>query len=241
MIYVMSDIHGNRSAFHTICEQIDLQPADEIYILGDVIDRHPYGIEILREIMDMPHAHMLLGNHEYMMMDALKFPYEETKANQSISTSDLRKLWYWNGGGVTHHGWNQTPKNIQADIVDYLKALPLNIDLELNGQRWKLVHATATELYDIAGEGDDESRAHFSVWDRNTVFMLGQNKQYTVVFGHTPTVEFQKANPLKILYLENLIGIDCGAGWSEKSYGTHMGGRLACLRLDDRKEFYSRP
>ena len=39
MIYVMSDIHGNTRRFDSILKQIDLQPEDTLYILGDVIDR----------------------------------------------------------------------------------------------------------------------------------------------------------------------------------------------------------
>ena len=54
MIYVLSDIHGNAKNFDAILQQICLQPEDILYILGDVIDRHPDGIRILRKIMSMP-------------------------------------------------------------------------------------------------------------------------------------------------------------------------------------------
>ena len=72
MIYVMSDIHGQKRRFDSVMKQINLQPDDTLYILGDVIDRNPDGIKILRQIMAMPNAKMLLGNHELMMMNALK-------------------------------------------------------------------------------------------------------------------------------------------------------------------------
>lgn len=42
MIYVLSDIHGNAKNFDAILQQICLQPEDILYILGDVIDRHPH-------------------------------------------------------------------------------------------------------------------------------------------------------------------------------------------------------
>ena len=51
MIYVMSDIHGNMRRFNSIMEQIQLQPEDTLYVLGDVIDRHPDGIRILCKLM----------------------------------------------------------------------------------------------------------------------------------------------------------------------------------------------
>ena len=69
--YVMSDIHGNLDRFEKVLKQIDLQDDDKVYILGDVIDRNPYGIEILLRIMEDERFEMLLGNHEYMMLDYL--------------------------------------------------------------------------------------------------------------------------------------------------------------------------
>ena len=71
MIYVMSDIHGNLERFESIMRQINLKEEDTLYILGDVIDRYPYGIKLLRKIMKMPNVKMLLGNHEYMMLQAI--------------------------------------------------------------------------------------------------------------------------------------------------------------------------
>ena len=44
-------------------DQINLQPDDTLYVLGDVADRFPYGIAILRELMGMPNVKMLLGNN----------------------------------------------------------------------------------------------------------------------------------------------------------------------------------
>ena len=71
MTYVIYDIHGNLRLYREIMEQINLQPEDTIYVLGDVIDRHPDGITILEELMAMPNAKLLLGNHEDMMLSAL--------------------------------------------------------------------------------------------------------------------------------------------------------------------------
>ena len=45
MIYVMSDIHGQKRRFDSVMKQINLQPDDTLYILGDVIDRNPDGIK----------------------------------------------------------------------------------------------------------------------------------------------------------------------------------------------------
>ncbi len=65
MTYVISDIHGNSERFNSIMKQINLQPEDTLYVLGDVIDRYSDGIKILRKLMKMKNVKMLLGNHEY--------------------------------------------------------------------------------------------------------------------------------------------------------------------------------
>ena len=90
MIYVMSDIHGQKRRFDSVMKQINLQPEDTLYVLGDVIDRNPDGIKILRQIMAMLNAKMLLGNHELMMMNALYHPQRmRSGLNTTMSVSSL--------------------------------------------------------------------------------------------------------------------------------------------------------
>lgn len=62
MIYVMSDIHGHRRRFDSVMKQINLQPEDTLYILGDVIDRNPDGIRILQQLRAIAHVLTLIEN-----------------------------------------------------------------------------------------------------------------------------------------------------------------------------------
>lgn len=228
MIYVLSDIHGNERRFRSILDQIGLQPGDTLYILGDVVDRHPGGIRILRTIMGMPNVRMLLGNHEYMMLRALGCPYDD-------NVDDGRALahWYRNGGQVTHDHWKRIRKSLRAEIVAYLHALPLHFDIEVNGTRYKLVHAAPTEEYRV--EPKYKNAVHFAVWKRlGADYVLPGD--YTLVFGHTTTKHYQGNVPMEIWHGDHRLGIDCGSGYPEDS----PYGRLACLRLDDGKVFYSR-
>ena len=57
----MSDIHGNLPFFRSVMRQIRLRKNDTLYILGDVIDRHPDGIKILKYIMKKANIRMLLS------------------------------------------------------------------------------------------------------------------------------------------------------------------------------------
>lgn len=232
MIYVMFDIHGNAIRFNSIMEQIDLQPEDMLYVLGDVVDRYPDGIIILRMLMSMPNVKMILGNHEYMMLDVMDRIDEASREYPRAL-----KLWYRNGGLVTHNYL----KHIRKEVFDYLYSLPTNIDIEVNGQAYTLVHGGAVALYPEYMYHYD-SQEEYAVWHRmhyNSQEIEGR----IIIFGHTPTSEYQHNNPLEIWQSPSggRIGIDCGCGFPYASdQGRHpVYGRLACLRLDDMKVLYS--
>lgn len=233
MIYVLSDIHGNERRFASVMEQIDLQDCDTLCVLGDVIDRHPGGIRILRKLMGMPNVRMILGNHEYMMLRALGYPYDDY-------ADDGRAMehWYRNGGKVTHDHLKHIRKTLRREIVEYLRALPLSIGLTVGGTAYRLVHGAPVETYDHDPKYRNET--HFAVWKRwdLTEELPGAE---TVIFGHTPTRYYQDNTPMEIWTGERRIGIDCGCGYPEWGENPDSRcGRLACLRLDDGKVFYSR-
>ncbi len=73
--------------------------------------------------------------------------------------------------------------------------------------------------------------ADFNLWSRSNVNCEKQYKDYTVICGHTPTLYVEpNQKEMSIIRRKGTIYIDCGA--------TFKGGRLACLRLEDEKEFY---
>ena len=228
MIYALSDIHGNKDAFTSILEQIQFTDNDELYILGDVIDRNPFGMELLVDIMRRPNVHMLLGNHEYMMMQALGLNLHGPKLREAI------RLWFHNGGKVTFDTFTALDRATQQEVISYLKSLPLEFTLTVNNRNFVLVHATSTKmayLYNV----DESEHTHFLVWDRESVRWIpatGVHENEIVIFGHTPTCNLQDKRPLEIFVEDNIIGIDCGAAYPEI-------GRLACVRLDDLRVFYS--
>ena len=231
MNYVLSDIHGNQRRFHSILSQIRLQPGDTLWVLGDVIDRHPKGISILRRIMAMPNVRMLLGNHEYMMLRALGFPRDD-------NADDGRALehWYRNGGKFTHDHLKHLRKSTRREIVEYLLQLPLSAEITVGNRLYRLVHGAPAEAYDDQ-DTKYKNPTHFAVWkrlDRDCPLPGG----CTLIFGHTPTAYYQDRLPMELWYGENRIGIDCGSGYPEADPDGPR-GRLACLRLEDGAVFYS--
>jgi len=219
MIYVVSDIHGNIQRWQSIKHQIKLKPEDHLYILGDVIDRYPDGLKILREIIKSPNMTMLKGNHEYMMQQYF----------DSDCDAYCERLWYNNGGYCTHSAFKHYRKEHRTEILDYIASLPVNIEIEVNGRQILLVHGAPLEAQRLSLR-EYESPEKFSVWYRLRPYDV-LNMDKLVIFGHTPVFNYESDLPAKIMIRSDKIDIDCGSGYSY--------GRLACLRLDDMAEFYS--
>ena len=237
MIYVLSDIHGQLRRFQSIMNQINLQPDDTLYVLGDVIDRHPYGIRILRQLMSMPNVKLLLGNHELMMLNAIYYPVPEHEEWPEDYLDRKRRIWYNNGGDITHDYLKHIRKSIRTEIFRFLDKLPTNYEIDVNGKHFILTHAAPACEYPKQAYRYDSER-DFCVWRRYDEFptIVGT----TVIFGHTPTNHYCLDTPLHIWHGNGWIGIDCGCAYPEgKDLWTGYSGRLGCLRLDDMAEFYS--
>ena len=218
MIYVMSDIHGCDERYRNILKQIKLKADDHLYILGDVIDRGR-GLNILRETMKKETITLLLGNHEHMMLEALADPDD----------ADALWLWYRNGGKVTHEHFKHCTHAYRAEVLEYIRNLPINIEVSVNGTDYVLVHGAP--LCTFSESSRSRTAREHAVWTRlgrNTPMIEGK----MVIFGHTPTHHYLPDFPMRIWHGRDKIGIDCGCAW-----GTD--GRLGCLRLDDMAEFYS--
>ena len=115
MTYVMSDLHGELDRYNAMLELIQFSADDTLYVLGDVIDRNAHGIEILRDIMRRTNVHLILGNHEQMMLDSFWSPNEY----------DARRLWKQNGGGNTYRTMvYRTSTEERLRILRFIQELP---------------------------------------------------------------------------------------------------------------------
>ena len=131
MIYCISDIHGEILRWQKMLEMIQFSDKDVLYVLGDVIDRNPHGIEILQDIMRRPNIKFIVGNHEAMMLDAF----------WSSNDYDARRLWTQNGGGSTYRTMvYKIPTEERLRILRFVQEAPDHLEVEVNGRLFHLVH-----------------------------------------------------------------------------------------------------
>ena len=113
MLYVMSDIHGHLQRFESIMDQIKLGKGDHLFVLGDVIDIHPDGIQILQKLLRMTNVTLLLGNHELMMCRAVYKPATDAALDHF------------------HHAYTSQPRHYMSSLADRLSYISAGTYQEL--------------------------------------------------------------------------------------------------------------
>lgn len=225
MVYVMSDIHGADEKFFKMLKKIKFENNDTLFILGDIVDRGYGAFKIFQFIMCKKNIKCLLGNHEDMMIKGLS------------GDSGYLQCWLYNGGRITYKQFLDLESKKQKAICDYIEKFKLYEEIEVSGKNFILVHSG---LCVPDSESDKEkifamqSEEDF-LWSREDFFKHKGIDNSMIIFGHTPVVHITETKEFKIWYdrkYNDKIGIDCGAIFPEQ------GGKLACIRLDDMKEFY---
>ena len=223
--YVVADIHGEADRFHAMLEKSQFSDEDMLYILGDVIDRGPDGIELLQEIMHTPNMVMLLGNHEHMMLQYL---------SPGATGVDIRR-WNKNGNAPTLAAYLQLSAEAQQEILYFLRTRPTHLEVTVNGQNFYLVHAWPAD------------NVHDEVWFRPEFDAPNPKPGYRVIIGHTKVLSLiqpeeariahaidleDRGEHLRILHTPGFIDIDCGCGYDMPIKA------LACMRLEDMYQIY---
>lgn len=230
MVYVTSDLHGySLDKFKDFLDKVGFCDEDFLYILGDVIDRGPDGVKIIKWLMLQPNVELLLGNHEAMLL-ACDFLFDEI-TEESISKLTGTKLntyrtWVSNSGQVTLDALSGVRDKEIKYILEYLRERPLYETVTVNGRDFVLVHSG------LGGFRKDKKLSEYTptdlLWTRPSL-----NAQYfddvTVVFGHTPTVCYGNEYLGKTVKTDSFVNVDVGVG---------IGQEPCLIRLDDMKEFY---
>ena len=233
MVYVISDIHGEYDKFIELLGKIQLKDSDTLYILGDVVDRGPHPIKVLLKIMEMPNAVCIVGNHELMALDGLRFLNTQitTESVESIDEELLGNLMNWqqNGSDSTIREFRDLDPEMRQEVIRFIMEFSLYEELTVAGKNYLLVHAGLGDYR--PGKSIEEYSLKNLVWDRANYDITYFDDTFLVT-GHTPT-QFIKGNPHPgyIYRNNNHIAIDCGC--------TMPGGRLAAICLDTGVEYYS--
>lgn len=210
----IGDIHGCNKTFQSLLfDKLQISQDDEIYLLGDYIDRGPDSKGVINTILTLRNqgfqVYTLRGNHEQMMMD---------------SVNDIKSYFQWvfNGGEFTMESFGvkryQDMPNIYKDFFNSTKIV-------IQAERYILVHAGLNFKNEDIFEDQD-----FILWGRG--FKPHQPKlgNKLLLHGHTP-------KPLEYILNQkgNIYNLDGGCVFLNKRKGL---GSLVALILDDMEFVY---
>lgn len=141
-LYVVSDVHGHREELLRGLDRLALGADDELWILGDLLDRGPDGFGVLEAVMALQResrgrVQVLMGNHEILALGRYRFP--ESRFDQS---------WRINGGRP------EDQAQLREEHVAWLASLPV-----MAGVRGHLLIHSDTTAYSTWGGSVDEVNA----------------------------------------------------------------------------------
>ena len=214
--YAISDIHGCIETFKALIAKIKLTPKDELFILGDYIDRGPDSKGVIDYIWQLQEegfsVKCLLGNHEAMLLEQVKVENPFYKGNQEVRESF----------GVGHI------RDIPKQYLNWMKYLHLYFEVN----EYILVHAGLNFKSNFPLQQLQEM-----IWIRKWYEDINYDwlGDRIVIHGHTP---IRKNKLLEIHANMNtlqVLNIDNGCFFESDGMGS-----LCCFEMTERKLFFQK-
>ena len=202
-IIAVGDIHGKFKKFMSLWKKLYVTDEDLIIFLGDYVDRGEGVAEILEWVMAHKKKNFIFlrGNHEQMMLDAIK----SGNGNDKIS-------WIINGGKITIAALrNLISEKIFSleEILDFAENLPLSYSIEINGRKYFFCHAGVDSTKPL-----DKQDEIFLLWAREE-FFNNYDGNDVIIGGHSPLqlfFDFEGKPPYPIKFPDkNILMIDTGS------------------------------
>lgn len=223
MTYVIANIHGNYEKFKDILSRISFREEDMMYVLGDMVDYGEGSMDLIEDLSVRLNVYPIAGEHDFLAARMLKGFDRMLKSGASPDPEYISEMTQWvkEGGQATLEAFRALDEEQREGVLDYLEEMTLFEEVEIKGKKYLLLHAGIAD-FDPDADLYDYLPEDFFSEPLDASYPLIEDT--TVVVGHAPTASG------KITYGEGSIFIDCGVA---------EGGKLACLCLENGKEFYA--
>lgn len=202
--FAISDIHGCSKTFDALLDKLALTTDDELYLLGDYVDRGPDSKGVIDLIWHLQQEGFsvtcLKGNHEEMMLNsrlsAQYFPH-----------------WYHQGGRETMESFGcEQLAQIDERYWDFLNQLAYYHEVD----QYLLVHAGFN--FRVPNPFED---LESMLWIRNWYPQINEEwlAHRIIIHGHTPTPISGIRELYQALRDEKVLVIDNGCVYSHPGMG----------------------
>ena len=254
--YVFSDVHGHVAPLRRALERVSPSDDDVFFCLGDMIDRGPESLAVVRTCRELPNCRILRGNHEALMLDYFDNPDDQIAMLN----------WGQNGAAATIRDLTSLAAEELTAFLGWVRDLPLWAVTTVGERSYLLTHAgirpgkapapnpcdgEAIAAFMAAQTAEDLVWIREDFWGEPTGLVDSEGQGLVVIAGHTPTLflrdfDHLDRNPLDSIGRCRMVrmgatpetggvadkwNIDCGAA------GGAGFGQVLVLRLDDGCEF----
>jgi serine/threonine protein phosphatase 1 len=195
----IGDVHGHFDGLMKLLESIAPGLDDQVYFVGDLIDRGPKSAQVIRFVQENGYS-CVLGNHEQLLLES--FP--DSKVSQYAL-----QAWLQSGGQTTVASYSNP--ELLLENLDWLRTLPTHLDL---GDIW-LAHAGLHPKLPVHAQTVQEY-----CWIREEFHSIAEPyfPDKLIITGHTITFTLPGVAPGRLAQGHGWLDIDTGAyhpksGW----------------------------
>lgn len=218
--FAISDIHGCRKTFLALLDKIAFSKGDQLYLLGDYVDRGPDSKGVLDEIFTLQKngyaVHCLRGNHEEILLRSL---YDPVGLENWLLTDGKKTM---DSFGV------EVTSDIPDTYLDFIRELDYYFEVD----EYILVHAGLNfNLYDPLE--DQRDLLIIRRWyDFIRYDWLGQR---IVLHGHTPMPYYDIEEQRLHLGQNRYLDLDAGCVYAGSDRPDRTGlGHLCAFDMTKR-------
>jgi serine/threonine protein phosphatase 1 len=219
--FVIGDVHGCKISLLALLEKLDLKIGDELYFLGDYIDRGADSKGVFDTIFGLREAGhkvvCLLGNHEAMLLGALsgnkqdEFDWKKNGGKETLSSFGIWEFY-----------------DFPQKYADFMEAMPLVLEVG----DYILVHGGLN-----FNQNDPIKPTQQMIWIRDWYSKINYEwlgNRY-VLHGHTPQTVAETDRQWINLERGRVLNLDCGCVFNRSALDT-----LVCFELKSKKLYYQK-
>jgi serine/threonine protein phosphatase 1 len=219
--FVIGDVHGCKVSLVALLKKIDLQIDDELYFLGDYIDRGLDSKGVFDTIFSLRGAGQkvvcLLGNHEAMLLGALSGSKEDEYD------------WKRHGGKQTLQSFGIWEfYDFPQAYADFMASMPLVVEVG----DYILVHGGLN-----FNQKDPIKPTQQMIWIRDWYAKINYEwlGNRTIIHGHTPQNILKTFEQSYVLERDRVLNLDCGCVFNTTSLHN-----LVCFELNSKQLYVQR-
>lgn len=184
--YACSDLHGRYDLAQLVFA--NLKDSDELFFLGDAIDRGPQSWDTLQAMLNDPRVTFFFGNHEDFLVKTFSGdPYDWVHIDRyTYYRHEIPEIWLYNGGREMIEKCTdlreRSPEMLQSLIGRLQNSTRKIVFTNTNGKEIILSHAGFTP-------GSEYWDPDKQIWDRDHLLdRWPDDKEYSntyIIHGHT--------------------------------------------------------